>query len=141
MKNLYCGMRGKRPVDEVLKKEFGQRFKALVDKTPLSKVANQLDNIVSPVTLWDYVNGQSLPGPVVLKKIAEFYNVTVDYLLSGQQPLFPVTDMEKKFFNTMREAEALGIAEQAEHFVRIMIEQKKQAETNSGMESKASENH
>ncbi len=135
---MLCVSRGRTRRDERLAKEFSKRLKELIGDMSLPKVSERLGGIVSPVTLWDYINGHSLPRPDVLLKIAELFDVTVDYLLTGQQPLFPANKLEKKFFDTMREAEALGIAEQAEQFVRLMIEQKKKTEGNPPLEGKAS---
>ena len=37
---------------------------------------------IKPSTLSDYEKGRSTPGVVVLKKLADFYGVRVDWLLS-----------------------------------------------------------
>ena len=37
---------------------------------------------IKPSTLSDYETGRSTPGVVVLKKLADFYGVRVDWLLS-----------------------------------------------------------
>lgn len=129
--------KGKRPKDEALVKEFSKRLKNLIGTIPLSKVEIKLGRIVGQKSLWDYVNGLSMPSPVVLTKIAEIFNVSVDYLLTGQESLFK-DDFERKFFSTLREAEKLGVAEQAQKYLQFLIEQKKKTDEDPPLEGKTS---
>jgi transcriptional regulator with XRE-family HTH domain len=48
-------------------------------------VAKKLDDIVSPKTLWGYVNGIAFPAPDVLLKITEKFDVSLDWLLTGKE--------------------------------------------------------
>jgi transcriptional regulator with XRE-family HTH domain len=79
-------IRGRGRIDEGLKKEVGGRLKHLFGNKSLPEVARILDNVVSYKTLWEYVNGMSLPGPPVQIKIAETFGITLDWLLTGKEP-------------------------------------------------------
>jgi transcriptional regulator with XRE-family HTH domain len=79
-------IRGRGRIDEGLKKEVGGRLKHLFGNKSLPEVARILDNVVSSKTLWEYVNGMSLPGPPVQIKIAETFGITLDWLLKGTEP-------------------------------------------------------
>ncbi|MCI8955593.1 MAG: helix-turn-helix transcriptional regulator [Eubacterium sp.] len=41
---------------------------------------------ISNGTFSDWKNGRSNPGPKTLKKIANYFNVSVDYLITGKEP-------------------------------------------------------
>ncbi len=60
--------------------EFGERLKALRDKQGLS-----LDELAVKVgstksLLWRYENGKSEPGLTALRKLTEYFGVTLDWL-------------------------------------------------------------
>jgi transcriptional regulator with XRE-family HTH domain len=78
-------IRGRGRIDEGLKKEVGGRLKHLFGNKSLPEVARILDNVVSSKTLWEYVNGMSLPGPPVQIKIADTFGITLDWLLTGKE--------------------------------------------------------
>ncbi len=130
-------MKRKKKRDEILTKEFAERLKQLIGGAQLTEVEKKLNHVVAYKTLWDYVNGLSMPMPDVLMKIARAYGVSVDYLLTGQQNLFNET--ERKMFVKMKEAEKLGVAEQVEKYMDFLIAQKKQTEANPGMAGQASQ--
>ena len=68
---------------EISNNVFSQKLTALLDKnkTPQKDLAEVLGVTRQMVSL--YANGQSLPDIDKLQKIANFYNVTVSYLLGG----------------------------------------------------------
>lgn len=44
---------------------------------------------ISNMTFSDWKNGKSVPKADKLQKIADYFNVSVDYLISGSEPLSP----------------------------------------------------
>ena len=70
--------------DEQQKIEFGKRLRELRKRRGLS--AEQLgDKIgVARTTVFGYEQGQRIPDMITIKKIAELFNVTVDYLVGTQ---------------------------------------------------------
>lgn len=117
--------RGKRPKDEILLKDFAMRFKKLVGNLSFKKIGEKLDNIVSIQTLYGYLHGLSLPSPPVLLKISEKFNVTIDWLLKGEQSPIPCNDREKEFLYRFREAEELMVADKIESYCNYLIEKAK----------------
>lgn len=70
--------------EEQQKIEFGKRLRELRKRRGLS--AEQLgDKIgVARTTVFGYEQGQRIPDMITIKKIAELFNVTVDYLVGTQ---------------------------------------------------------
>lgn len=69
---------------EQQKTEFGKKLRELRKRRGLS--AEQLgDKIgVARTTVFGYEQGQRIPDMITIKKIAELFNVTVDYLVGTQ---------------------------------------------------------
>lgn len=135
--NKILRMKGKRPRNEIFYKEFALRLKELIGEKSLSEVARDIDGIVSQKTLWDYVNGISMPGPDVLVKISETFKVSIDYLLKGQISLFPKDDHEKRLLYKIREAEQLQVSEKIDSYSDYVIDKaKKEKESSTSAQSK-----
>lgn len=49
---------------------------------------------ITKSTFTDWKNGRSVPGSEKMKKIAEYFGVTVDYILTGEKPEIPVFEPE-----------------------------------------------
>lgn len=62
--------------------KFGDKLRNLIEERNLTqkKVANDLN--IAPSTMGGYVQGSSEPDFETLKRIAEYFNVSADYLLS-----------------------------------------------------------
>ena len=45
---------------------------------------------ITKSTFTDWKNGRSVPGSEKMKKIAEYFGVTVDYILTGEKPEIPI---------------------------------------------------
>jgi len=63
---------------------FGERLKFL--RTQRDKTQDELAKIlnVKRVSLSNWETGRASPGYTMLKKLASYFNVTVDYLLNGE---------------------------------------------------------
>lgn len=118
-------MKGRKPRNEAFTKEFALRIKHLIGNTPLSKISLKLDKIIGVGTLWDYVNGLSMPRPDVLVKISKEFNVSVDWLLKGEESEIPKDEQEKRLLKYYREAKDLGITDKIESYARFAIEEAK----------------
>lgn len=55
-------------------------------------VARETD--ITKSTFTDWKNGRSVPGSEKMKKIAEYFGVTVDYILTGEKPDIPTFEPE-----------------------------------------------
>lgn len=62
--------------------KFSNKLRNLIEERNLTqkKVANDLN--IAPSTMGGYVQGSSEPDFETLKRIAEYFNVSADYLLS-----------------------------------------------------------
>lgn len=49
---------------------------------------------ITKSTFTDWKNGRSVPGSEKMKKLAEYFGVTVDYILTGEKPEIPVFEPE-----------------------------------------------
>ena len=49
---------------------------------------------ITKSTFTDWKNGRSVPGSEKMKKIAEYFGVTVDYILTGENPEIPSFEPE-----------------------------------------------
>ena len=76
--------RNRRKRNEDLKRNVGGRIKILMGDMSGAEFSRTLDSIIGDRAPWAYTNGLSLPDPEVLLKIAEKYNVTLDWLLKGE---------------------------------------------------------
>lgn len=49
---------------------------------------------ITKSTFTDWKNGRSVPGSEKMKKLAEYFGVTVDYILTGEKPEIPMFEPE-----------------------------------------------
>lgn len=66
---------------------FGKRLRELREKNgwTLQQVADKLGlNVLSTYSNWEY--GRTTPGPEMLQKVAELYQVDMRYLWTGRRP-------------------------------------------------------
>ncbi len=121
--------RGQRPKDRELYSDFGSRLAETIRERGLTitKFEKLMDGYVSYHSLSDYVTGESMPSPPVLLKIAEVLEISIDWLLRGEQSPYPRDRTELQLYNLLREASDLGVAEQAIEFLGIIIERNRRA--------------
>lgn len=67
---------------------FSKMLRGLLDRHPMTGVKTTLKELAEAIgirqqTVSLYKNGETQPTPETLVKIAEFFNVSVDYLLTG----------------------------------------------------------
>ncbi len=65
------------------KEEFSKTLKALIDERKIS--ANQLayDINIDPKSAYSYISGDSIPTIIILIRLADYLNVSIDYLVTG----------------------------------------------------------
>ncbi|MGO1367771.1 MAG: cobalamin-dependent protein [Senegalia sp. (in: firmicutes)] len=78
---------------------FGKRIKKLRKKYELTqkKLAGQLG--IGQTTIANYENGSRFPNPNILKSFADFFNVSIDYLV-GRTESVEITNSSLISFNT-----------------------------------------
>lgn len=75
---------------------LGNRMRTLREKKDLKqkRVADSLG--ISPYQLSRYEGGHSKPDPDLIVKIADFYEVSADYLLGREEPIDPLQYYKNK---------------------------------------------
>ncbi len=100
---------------------FAKRFSSLVKGEEDKQIAIKLDSKVSPKSIWNYRHGEAFPSPDVLMAISEVYEVSLDWLLRGQESLFPRDQQEEDILKTFRHARAAGVAEEGVDFFNYLV--------------------
>ncbi|HPN13385.1 MAG TPA: helix-turn-helix transcriptional regulator [Spirochaetota bacterium] len=90
---------------------LGQKLKQLRKEKDITKATFAKTIGIAPSHVGRYENDESVPTAFILKKIAEFYNVSVDYVLSDDEtesPNIVITDKEllKQFEEVSKMTEA-----------------------------------
>lgn len=69
--------------EELWKNDFSQMINKLLRQNDVSinKVADAID--IDPKTLRNYIDRKSVPSAIILKKLADFFNVSTDYLITN----------------------------------------------------------
>ena len=74
-------------------------------------VARETD--ITKSTFTDWKNGRSVPGNEKMKKIAEYFGVTVDYILTGEKPDMPIFEPEHleliELYSKLKEGQKLAV--------------------------------
>jgi len=75
--------------EETLKRRVGRVIQGLLDSGPFTQrdLATRLG--IKQATLWQYLNGEALPGLEVLIKIADLVGKSLDWLVREETPLSP----------------------------------------------------
>lgn len=73
--------RGRKPKTNEYNSIFSQRLRELIDKNNLTlpELAIQINTTRQSIGQWK--NGDTVPNIIILKSIAEYFNVSADYLL------------------------------------------------------------
>lgn len=82
---------------------LGERLKETREslRLPQNKVAEELN--ISSQVLSNYERDVRDPSTFILKKLAEYYNVSTDYLLGFTDNPKPLTDRELEFLNAIKD--------------------------------------
>jgi len=105
-------------MDEKLAAVLGNRIKELVGDRKYSAIARQIG--VKPNTFWGYLNGLTMPSFKVLLKLAEHFDVSVDWLLRGQESLLPKDPLEMDVISSIRKISDRKVAQQAASYVHFL---------------------
>jgi transcriptional regulator with XRE-family HTH domain len=105
-------------MDENLAAVLGKRIKELVGDRKYSAIARQIG--VKPNTFWGYLNGLTMPSFKILLKLAEHFDVSVDWLLKGQESLLPKNSLEMDVLSSIRRITDRRVAEQAATYVHFL---------------------
>lgn len=107
--------------------KFNIKLRNLIEEKNLTQkqVAKELN--IAPSTMGGYVQGKSEPDFDTLKKIAEYFNVTTDYLLdvTDKKANNPLEDDILRIFRTLTHEQQLLYREQGRAFGRIKNTDKK----------------
>lgn len=89
-----------------------ERLKKLIDSRGINQ--QQLADAIglSHVSIYYYVEGKKAPGTKTLKKIANYFNVTTDYLLGSSDDEVLNEMLNKKFIEMKSRLDSLPEAQQ-----------------------------
>ena len=104
--------------DEELSVVLGKRIKELAGERKHSAIARQIG--VKPNTFWGYLNGLTMPSYKVLLKLADHFNVSVDWLLRGQESPVPKDPIEMKVISCMRRISDKSVAKQVADYALFL---------------------
>lgn len=85
---------------------FGEKLQLLLDERSLSQKQLSVDLNLHDSTVRNYVRGLREPDYCTLKRIAEYFGVSIDYLLSFSKPFGEITDEEFDFLRVIRQLTA-----------------------------------
>lgn len=110
-------------------------FEELCNKNNVTPYKVGKETKIATSTLSDWKNGKSTPKQDKLKKIADYFDVSVDYLMTGKEPQFSVemADIDAELFRMDKRIKeyALKLAQLSENdkeFIIQMIEKSKKLE-------------
>lgn len=100
---------------------FWEKLRMLIDERDLTQKQLALELQIPPSTLGGYAQGTSTPDFEMLVAIADYFGVTVDYLLSH-----PTTDTQDeteedllRIYRQLRPQDRLVYLEQGKAFLRL----------------------
>lgn len=99
--------------------QFGDTLRWIIDENEITQKKLAEDLHVAPSTITNYVNGLREPDYDTLKRLAVYFNVSIDYLLD-HHPKPGANDMEDDLMRVFR-----GLPPKQQ---RIFLEQGKAAE-------------
>lgn len=84
-------------------------FEELMTKRNLKFAQIARETGVTYSTFTDWKSGRCKPGPEKLQKIAEYFGVTVEYLLGNKSSPLQVTASEREIVLALREADSVTV--------------------------------
>jgi transcriptional regulator with XRE-family HTH domain len=91
-----------------------------LNKLPQSKVLNDLD--LSTGNLYKWKNGASINSDLLIK-LADYFNVSVDYLLTGRESLNSLSEREIELLNLFRKIESEKLQDRFIGKAELIIEE------------------
>lgn len=76
---------------------FSQRLEELMNRNGITKFRLSKQLNVSPSTISNWLNGESSPNIDRIRQIAEFFNVSTDFLLTGEEATIPQMSPNESF--------------------------------------------
>lgn len=103
-------------------------FEELCNKNGVTPYKVGKETNIATSTLSDWKSGKSTPKQDKMKKIADYFNVSVDYLMTGKEPEFTIemadTDVALSNMNKRMKEYALKLAnlpkEKQEHIMSLI---------------------
>ena len=102
--------------------ELAERLRQLRKLTGVSQITLAEYLMCSPGTVSNYENGVHLPDPETLIGFANYYGVSVDYLLGRTLLNHPVISLDQNIFGLYTVADLLWLAENLseEHLMNLV---------------------
>lgn len=84
-------------------------FAKLIEEKGITPYRVYKETGVAQSTLSDWKNGKGTPSVDKLQKIADFLNVSVDYLLTGKEKSGQMTGLSSVYFSLAKDAQDSGL--------------------------------
>ncbi len=108
---------------------FHEKLRLLIEERNMTQKQLAKDLNIAPSTMGGYVQGSSEPDFETLKKLADYFMVSTDYLLS--MPTAPVRNpLEEELlrvFRALTDEQQFVFIEQGKAFIRMNLLQNKRA--------------
>lgn len=117
----------RRKIDQELLKGVSERLRIAFGTDKVPQVWERIGKIVTQKSLWDYLSAIIMPGPDVLIAVSRVYNVSLDWLLTGQES-FLDQDGDVYYAGLLQQLTRLGIKEEALEYLTIMVERHSRAQ-------------
>lgn len=115
----------------MIKLKFCDKIRSLIEERDLTQkqVANDLN--IAPSTMGGYVQGSSEPDFDTLKRLAEYFNVSADYLLDirTEKCKSYMEDELLRVFRSLTDEQKKLYLEQGKVFIRLNEDSKKKAKS------------
>lgn len=101
-------------------------FLKLLEKEGVTAYKVGKETGIAGSTFTDWKTGRSVPKQEKLQKIADYFNVSVDYLMTGKEPEFSIemakTDVALSNMNERMKAYALKMAELSDENQELIMQ-------------------
>lgn len=93
--------------------EAYQRFINAMERKNVTPYNVSKNSNIATSTLSDWKNGKSMPKQDKMRKIADYLDVSVDYLVLGEKPEVPNIDLTEQHIELIKLYSSLSDADQA----------------------------
>lgn len=114
-----------------MKLKFNEKLRLLIDENNLTQKQVAKDLNIAPSTMGGYVQGISEPDFETLKRLADYFNVSSDYLLGVHSDKTQINNEEEllRVFRGMTSDQQQLFIEQGKVFLKMNYNNRKRAKS------------
>lgn len=115
-------------LEDELKAAIGARIRELLknNKESIAEILTEYN--IPRSTFTSYLTGQCFPPPQLIISLAEKYNVSIDWIMKGQESLLPKDGLESDILTMTREAASLGVASEGMEYMAYIVDRARDRE-------------